>query len=89
MCVKRPLIYMKRAITKEPILVLPDHTKHYEVQTNASDFAIGGVLMQDGHPVIFENQKLNETERRYTVQGKVMTVVVYCLHTWRHYLLRS
>ena len=36
---------LKRAITEEPILALPDYTKPYEVQTDASDFAIGGVLM--------------------------------------------
>ena len=45
--------------------------------------------MQDGHPVAFENRKLNETERRYTVQEKEMTVLVPCLRTLRHYLLRS
>ncbi|KAF7821490.1 Transposon Ty3-I Gag-Pol polyprotein [Senna tora] len=34
-------------------------------------------------------QKLNDAERRYTVQEKEMTVVVHCLRTWRHYLLGS
>ena len=72
---------LKRAITEEPVLALPDHTKPYEVQTDASDFAIGGVLMQDGHPIAFENRKLNDTERRYTVQEKEMIVVVHCLRT--------
>ena len=80
---------LKRAITEKPVLALPDQTKPYEVQTDASDFAIGGVLMQDGHPVAFENRKLNDTERRYTVQEKEMTAVVHCLRTWRHYLLGS
>ncbi|MCF8701926.1 DDE-type integrase/transposase/recombinase, partial [Corynebacterium sp. MC-10] len=52
-------------------------------------FAIGGVLMQDKHPIAFESRKLNETERRYTVQEKEMTAIVHCLRTWRHYLLGS
>ncbi|KAL0287965.1 UNVERIFIED_CONTAM: RNA-directed DNA polymerase [Sesamum calycinum] len=51
-----------------------------------SDFSIGGVLMQESHP---ESRKLNDTERRYTVQEKEMTAVVHCLRTWRHYLLGS
>lgn len=42
--------------------------------------------MQEGHP---ESRKLNDTERRYTVQEKEMTAVVHCLRTWRHYLLGS
>ena len=80
---------LKRSMTEELVLALPNHTKPYEVHTDASDFAIGGVLMQDGHPVAFESRKLNETERRYTVQEKEMTAVVHCLRVWRHYLLGS
>lgn len=45
--------------------------------------------MQDRHPIAFESRKLNETEWRYTVQKKEMTVIVHCLRTWRHYLLGS
>ncbi|BBG96892.1 hypothetical protein Prudu_005844 [Prunus dulcis] len=74
---------------EEPVLRLPDLSKPFEVHTDASDFAIGGVLMQDGHPLAFESRKLNDTERRYTVQEKEMTAVVHCLRTWRHYLLGS
>ncbi|KAL5753956.1 hypothetical protein ACOSP7_022176 [Xanthoceras sorbifolium] len=80
---------LKKAVTEEPVLSLPDYSKPYEVQTDASDFSIGGVLMQDGHPIAFESRKLNDTERRYTVQEKEMTAVVHCLCTWRHYLLGS
>ncbi|KAK3004590.1 hypothetical protein RJ639_019648 [Escallonia herrerae] len=80
---------LKEAVTEEPVLALPDHTKVFELQTDASDFAIGGVLMQERHPIAFESRKLNDTERRYTVQEKEMTAVVLCLRMWRHYLLGS
>lgn len=50
---------------------------------------MGSVLMQDGHPVAFEIQKLNDTEKHYTLQEKEMTVVVHCILTWRHNLLGS
>ena len=45
--------------------------------------------MQEGHPIAFESRKLNDTERRYTVQEKEMPAVVHCLRVWRHYLLGS
>ncbi|RVW76058.1 Retrovirus-related Pol polyprotein from transposon 17.6 [Vitis vinifera] len=80
---------LKKAVTEEPVLALPDHTKVFEVHTDASDFAIGGVLMQERHPIAFESHKLNDAERRYTVQEKEMTAIVHCLRTWRHYLLGS
>ncbi|RVX18881.1 Transposon Tf2-12 polyprotein [Vitis vinifera] len=35
------------------------------------------------------SRKLNDAERRYTVQEKEMTAIVHCLRTWRHYLLGS
>ena len=78
---------LKRVVCEEPVLALPDHTKPFEVHTDASDFAIGGVLMQEGHPIAYESRKLNDTERRYTVQEKEMTAIVHCLRVWRHYLL--
>ena len=71
------------------MLALPDHTRVFEVHTDASDFAIGGVFMQERRPIVIESRKLNDTERRYTVQEKEMTVIIHCLRTWRHYLLGS
>lgn len=58
---------LKEAVIQEPVLVLPDHTKPYEVQTDTSDFALGGVLIQEGHPIAYESRKLNDAEKRYTV----------------------
>ncbi|KAE8694779.1 hypothetical protein F3Y22_tig00110773pilonHSYRG00015 [Hibiscus syriacus] len=80
---------IKEAMVNEPVLVLPDYTKPFVVFTDASDVAISGVLMQEGHPVAYESRKLNETERRYSVHEKEMTAVVHCLRIWRHYLLGS
>ena len=59
---KRAFETLKEVVVKEPVLAVLDHTKVYEVHTDASDYAIGGVLMQEGHPIAFESRKLNETE---------------------------
>ena len=80
---------LKKAMTSELVLVLPDYTKPFEVYTDASDVSIGGFLMQEGHPVAFESRKLNETERKYTVHEKEMTAVVHCLRLWQHHILWS
>ncbi|KAI3470592.1 hypothetical protein Pfo_027255 [Paulownia fortunei] len=80
---------LKATVSSEPILVLSDFDKLFELHTNASDFAIEGVLMQEGHPIAFESRKLNDIERRYTVQEKEMMAIIHCLRVWRHYLLGS
>ena len=51
---------LKAAVTEEPVLALSDFSKAFEVHTDASDFAIDGVLMQEGHPIAYESKKLNE-----------------------------
>uniref|UniRef100_A0A803PU52 Reverse transcriptase n=1 Tax=Cannabis sativa TaxID=3483 RepID=A0A803PU52_CANSA len=78
---------MKAAVCKEPVMFLSDCSKPFEVQIDASDFSIGGVLMQDGHPVAFKSRKLNERERRYIVQEKEMTAIIRCLRArWQDFL---
>ncbi len=53
---------LKGILVKAPMLKLPDFDKDFEIHSNAFDFAIGGVLEQDGRSVAFESKKLNETE---------------------------
>ncbi len=60
---------LKQAVIDDPVLQLPDHTKPFEVHTDASDYVIGGMLVQQGNPVAYESRKLNETERRGPGEG--------------------
>ncbi len=53
---------LKGILVKAPVLKLSDFDKDFEIHSNASDFAIGGVLVQEGRPVAFESKKLSETE---------------------------
>ncbi len=52
---------MKGIFLKAPVLKLLDFDKDFEIHSDAYDFAIGRVLVQDGRPMVFESKKLNET----------------------------
>jgi hypothetical protein len=73
-------------LVKASVLKLPDFDKDFEIHSDASDFAIGDVIVQDGRPVAFESKKLNETERKWLTHEKEMCAVIHCLKTWGHYI---
>jgi hypothetical protein len=77
---------LKGILVKASMLKLPDFDKDFEIHLDASDFAIGGVLVQEGRPVAFKSKKLSEMERRWPTHEKEMWAVIHCLKTWGHYI---
>lgn len=50
---------LKKRLTEAPLLVLPNFSKTFEIECDASGLGIGGVLMQDGKPVAYYSEKLD------------------------------
>ncbi|KAK3006274.1 hypothetical protein RJ639_017474 [Escallonia herrerae] len=53
---------MKGSMSEDRILTLPDVSKSFKVHTDASDFALGRVLMQECHPVAYKSSTNNVTD---------------------------
>jgi hypothetical protein len=77
---------LKGILVKALVLKFPDFDKKFDIHFDAPDFAIGGVLVQEGRPVAFKSKKLGETERRWPTHEKEMWAVIHCLKTWGHYI---
>jgi hypothetical protein len=77
---------LKEVLTTAPTLALPDFTKPFKVITDASDFAMGAILLQEGRPLAFESQKLTPAEQNYHTTDKELLAVKKALELWRCYL---
>ena len=71
---------VKEMLTAEPILIQPDLSKPFVIETDASEWAIGMVLLQVGpdgklHPVAFDGRKLTGAELNYPVHEKELLAI--------------
>ena len=70
---------LKTLLTSEPILYLPDPNKTYYLRTDASDYGVGAVLMQEHDsklfPVCYVNKKFSSAERNYSTIEECLAIV--------------
>ena len=74
---------LKRQMVSPPVPKLPEPGKPFEIWTDASDFAIGACLHQDGRPVAYESSKL---ENKWIVPEREMYAIIYAIKKWEYYL---
>jgi hypothetical protein len=83
---------LKLAMSKAPLLALPNFSKPFGIRMDASDYAVGGVLFQlddqnKEHPVAYAGRKMQRAELLYPVREKELLAVMFALKTWRAYLI--
>jgi RNase H-like domain found in reverse transcriptase/Integrase zinc binding domain len=76
------------------MLMMPDHSKPFQIELDTSKYASGAVLTQtdingDWHPVAFLSKTFTDTEQWYKIYDRELLGIVRALKKWRHYIQGS
>ncbi|KMQ89576.1 enzymatic polyprotein endonuclease reverse [Lasius niger] len=81
---------LRFSLCSEPVLQYPDFSKPFILTTDASGYAIGGVLSQGqigkDLPIAYTSRVLNSAEQNYSTIEKECLAIVYCTNHFRPYL---
>ncbi|KAA0047330.1 Transposon Ty3-G Gag-Pol polyprotein [Cucumis melo var. makuwa] len=78
---------LKTAMLTVPVLALPTFDHPFEIETDASGYGVGAVLVQSKRPIAFYSHTLSMRDRAPPVYECELMVVVLSVQRWRPYLL--
>ncbi|GFV20647.1 retrovirus-related Pol polyprotein from transposon opus [Trichonephila clavipes] len=81
---------LKNSLTTPPVLKQADGTKPYIIRTDASNYALGAVLLQgegsDEHLIEYASRLLTPAERNYSTTEREALAVIWALKKFRGYI---
>ena len=75
---------LKTQFTSEPVLMMPDQTKPFQIKCNTSKYVSGAVLTQldsngDRHPCAFISKMFSPTKRNYEIYDQELLAIIRAL----------
>ncbi|KAJ1684802.1 hypothetical protein LUZ63_016192 [Rhynchospora breviuscula] len=77
---------LKQRLVTAPVLAMPVPGAGYVVNTDASRYGLGCVLMQDDRVIAYASRQLRPHEKNYPTHDLELAAVIFALKIWRHYL---
>lgn len=81
---------LRQALLSNDVLMLPDWSKPFLIETDASYSGLGAVLLQEGNkglrPIGFASRTLLPAEKNYCVGELECLAVIYAIHKFRQYV---
>ncbi|GKB97903.1 transposon ty3-G gag-pol polyprotein [Tanacetum coccineum] len=84
---EKAFLQLKQSLTTTPTLGLPDWTKSFTVECDASGVGIGAILTQQGRPIAYYSAPLKGSMLAWSTYEKEMLAIVKAVRKWRSYLL--
>jgi hypothetical protein len=80
---------MKRKYSQAPFLTLPNLQNHFEVEIDASGYAMGAILIQGGRPICYHSEIFHGEVLNYPTNDKELYALVQYVKKWKHYLMEK
>lgn len=78
---------LKQAMSQTPVLVAPDFSLEFIVESDACMYGAGAVLMQAGRPIAFYSKAFSTRNMGLSIYEKELLAVVLAVNKWRGYLM--
>ncbi|KAI5322789.1 hypothetical protein L3X38_031861 [Prunus dulcis] len=78
---------LKNALSSTPVLQLPDFSKQFTIECDASQGGLGAVLSQNDHPIALLSKPLSGRNLALSVYEKETMSVIFAIKKWLPYLL--
>ena len=78
---------LKQAMVQASVLMLPNFSKLFMVEADASGTSLGAILMQDGKPLAYYSKALSSKALGKSTYEKELMAIILSVKQWRNYLV--